>query len=98
MESVDGKDWDELELELIDAGATDIEKDDNGLVIFTEVVDFGKMIKKIEELEIKPSDSGLEYVSKTKKDLSGDEEEKLLNLLDVLDDLDDVDKVFHEAG
>jgi YebC/PmpR family DNA-binding regulatory protein len=96
-EALEGKDFDEIELELIDAGATDIEKEDGSLAVFTEVQGFGAMLKKLEELGITPTDSGLEYVAKTKKELTPEQEEKLMHLLDVLDDNDDVDKVFHEA-
>jgi len=105
--NIEGKNRDEIELELIDTGATDIQKEDglsseasakDGVItIFTEVNDFGNMMKKIEELELKPKDSGLEYVPKETKKLDEEQEEKLLKLLDLLEENDDVDQVFHNA-
>lgn len=88
----------EVDLELIDAGATDIIREDGSIIIMSEVADFGTLLKKIEEWGVLPRDSGLEYVAKTKKQLSAEDEEKLHKLLEILDDHDDVDSVFHEAA
>ena len=49
-------DWDieELELEIIDAGAEDIELEDGFVTVTTALEDFGTMQKKLEELNIEP--------------------------------------------
>ncbi len=89
---------DELELALIDAGATDMQRDDDTTVVFCEVADYGSLMKKIEELGIEPKDSGLEYVAKTTKQLNDEDESKLAHIIELLEDNDDVESVFHEAA
>ncbi|MEZ5196936.1 MAG: YebC/PmpR family DNA-binding transcriptional regulator [Bacteroidales bacterium] len=55
-------DIEEFELELIDAGAEDIEVEDDFLSITTAMEDFGKMQKKLEEMEIEPESAELQRI------------------------------------
>lgn len=87
--------FEELELEFIDAGAEDIEIDDNNVTITCALEDFGNLNKKFEELKIIPSSAELERIPNDTKELSVDAARSVMKLIDALEDDDDVQKVFH---
>ena len=95
--SAEERDLDELELELIDGGAEDLEHDkaENELIITVAFEDFGNMQKKLEDLDIEPKNAVLERIPSTTTTLSLDDSKKVLNLIDSLEDDDDVQNVFH---
>ena len=71
---------DEVELDLIDAGAQSIEDDGDFYVITTDMENFGKMNKKLEELT---------------KTLDKETAMKFLRLVEEVEDNDDVQNVYH---
>lgn len=86
---------DDLELELIDAGAEDIELSDDFFNITTAKEDFGRMQKKLEELKIEPESAALQRIPHETVKLSDDDARKVLKVIDIFEDDDDVQKVFH---
>lgn len=90
-------DVDTLTMELIDAGAEDVERDeDNFITIKGEVSSYGDLHKKLEEMKIKVEDSDLERLPLNTKDVTNKESyEKILKLIDALEEDDDVQKVYH---
>jgi YebC/PmpR family DNA-binding regulatory protein len=86
---------DELEMELIDAGAEDITVDDDVFNITTAMEDFGNMIKKLEQLKIEPESASLQRIPKNMVALDEDASRKVLKLIDILEDDDDVQNVYH---
>ena len=52
----------EFELELIEGGASSIEKEDDLITIYTEFQDFGLMSSKLEELEIESKNSEVQRI------------------------------------
>jgi len=88
-------DQDELEMELIDAGAEEIELDEDIFTITTAMEDFGNMMKKLEELNIEPENASLQRIPKTTETLDVESARKLLKLIDILEEDDDVQQVFH---
>ena len=86
---------DALVLDLIDAGATDIENDENNLYLTCSVQNFGNIQKTLENLEIEPMSAHLEYFPKSYIHLNDSEAIKALKLIDSLEDDDDVQKVYH---
>lgn len=90
-------DVDELTMELIDAGAEEVERDeDNFITVKGAVESYGDLYKKLESMKIKVEDSGLERVSLNTKDVKSKENyEKILKLIDALEEDDDVQKVYH---
>lgn len=90
-------DVDELTMELIDAGAEDVERDeDNFITIKGAVESYGDIYKKLEAMKIKVEDSGLERMPLNTKDVTNKESyEKILKLIDALEEDDDVQKVYH---
>lgn len=89
-------DQDEFELEVIDAGAEDIELDDERFFhITTSMEDFGLMMKKLEELGIEPESAELQRIPHETKTLDKDSALKILKVVELFEDDDDVQQVFH---
>jgi transcriptional/translational regulatory protein YebC/TACO1 len=88
-------DMEELELELIDAGAEEIEIEDENITVYTALEDFGNLNKKFEELKIEVSSAELQRIPNDTKELPVNEAKSVLKLIDVLEDDDDVQNVFH---
>ena len=83
------------ELELIDAGAEDISEEDDYITVITTMDDFGRMQKKIEELEIVVENARLQRIPKDYAALGKEETKKIMRALDVFDEDDDVQNVYH---
>ncbi len=88
-------DEEEFELEVIDAGAEDIELEEGFFSITTAMEDFGRMQKKLEELGIEPESAELQRIPHETITLDKDTALKILKVIDVFEDDDDVQKVFH---
>lgn len=88
-------DQDELELELIDAGAEDIEVNDDTIVVYTPMADFGRMQKKLDELGIEAENASLQRIPNDYKTLEPQMAMKVLRLIDEFEDNDDVQNVYH---
>jgi len=88
-------DTEEFELEMIDAGAENMEKNDDVFVITSAFEDFGNVSKKLEELGIEPASQELERIPTTTSKLDVEAGKKVIRLVEHLDDDDDVQKVFH---
>jgi YebC/PmpR family DNA-binding regulatory protein len=85
----------ELELELIDGGALEFEKDEELLTIYTDFVDFGKMSTKLEELNIEPKNAELQRIPLNTIELELEQSKQILNLIDKFEEDDDVQNVYH---
>jgi YebC/PmpR family DNA-binding regulatory protein len=85
----------EFELEMIDAGAEDIEIDDEFINITAAKEDFGRMQKKFEEMGIEPESAGLQRIPNETVKLRDDDARKVLKVIELFEDDDDVQKVFH---
>ncbi|HPE34001.1 MAG TPA: YebC/PmpR family DNA-binding transcriptional regulator [Bacteroidales bacterium] len=90
-----GMSMDEFELEMIDAGAEDIETEENTITVTTSMEDFGKMQKKLEELEIEVENAELQRIPNDTVTLEPEAARKILRIVDLFEDDDDVQKVFH---
>ena len=88
-------DSDEFELEMIDAGAEDIELDDDFFTVTTSLEDFGNMQKKLEEMNIEPENSLLERIPHETINLDIEHAKKIMNVIEMFEDDDDVQNVFH---
>ncbi|HLN21214.1 MAG TPA: YebC/PmpR family DNA-binding transcriptional regulator [Bacteroidales bacterium] len=91
----DGFNLDDLELEMIDAGAQDFEVDGDTLTVTCAMEDFGSLNKKLNELGIEPDEAGLKRIPTTQKKLDVDSARKVLRLVDALEDDDDIQFVYH---
>jgi len=90
-------DWDDFELEMIDGGAEEVEKDDEEgeVIITTAFEDFGAMANKLESLKIEIKSAELQRLPNTMKKPSKEDEEKIMKMLERFDGDDDVQNVFH---
>lgn len=89
---------DELELDLIDAGAEDIERNDEETVIYTKFTEFGHMQKFLESRHLEAKSSELQYLPNTTKELSEEQQDEVLKLVETLEADDDVQTVYHNLA
>ncbi|MBD0400810.1 YebC/PmpR family DNA-binding transcriptional regulator [Flammeovirga sp. EKP202] len=89
-------DIEELELELIDAGAEDFEIEDEFITIYSQMEDFGTVNKKLEELGVEVSSANLQRIPHATKAVDDETLEVVMKLIDRLEDDDDVQNVFHD--
>jgi YebC/PmpR family DNA-binding regulatory protein len=89
---------DELELDLIDAGAEDIEKNEDGIIVYTKFTEFGHMLKFLESKHLEAKSSELQYIPTTTKELSEAEQDEVLKLVELLEADDDVQAVYHNLA
>lgn len=91
----EGFNIDDLELEMIDAGAEDFEVNGDTLTITCAKEDFKNVSKKLNELGIEPEESGLKRVANDTKKLDVESAKKVLKFIEVLEDDDDIQNVYH---
>jgi YebC/PmpR family DNA-binding regulatory protein len=85
----------EFELEIIDAGAEDLDVQDEMFVITTAMEDFGAMQKKLDQLGVEAENASLQRVPLETKKLEKDPAIRVLKLIDEFEDDDDVQNVYH---
>ena len=85
----------ELELELIDFGADEIESDEEEIVIYTAFTDFGNMQKALETKKFDIISSELERIPNLTVELSDAQVEEVMKLVSKLEEDDDVQTVYH---
>ncbi len=80
---------------VLDAGAQDIQTDEEGLTeVVCEVAKFHAVKTSIEHAKLVPESAEITWKPQSETQLSGDEALKMQKLLDALEDLDDVQNVF----
>jgi YebC/PmpR family DNA-binding regulatory protein len=94
-EALEGKDLDEVEMELIDGGAEEVERNDQGLEVTTAFEDFGNMQKKLEEIQIEAASAELQYIPHSTTALGVEESRQVLAAIEKFEEDDDVNNVFH---
>jgi YebC/PmpR family DNA-binding regulatory protein len=93
--NAEGLDKDELELELIDFGADEVEQIDNEIFVYTPLQDFGRMQKALEEMKINVMSSELQRFPTSTVEVTKAQEEEVLDLIDKFEQEDDVSAVYH---
>jgi YebC/PmpR family DNA-binding regulatory protein len=99
----EGINTEELEFELIDAGLEEMgegtgENGETVLVLRCAFNDFGSLQKALEEKNINPISSEVEWIPVTTVSLSEEQAQDVLKLVDKLEQDEDVQKVFHNMG
>jgi transcriptional/translational regulatory protein YebC/TACO1 len=89
---------DEMELDLIDAGAEDIEKNQDEIIVYTKFTEFGHMQKFLESKNLEAKSSELHYIPTTTKELSENHQDEVLKLVEVLEADEDVQQVYHNLA
>ncbi|MDD3284191.1 MAG: YebC/PmpR family DNA-binding transcriptional regulator [Patescibacteria group bacterium] len=85
---------DEQELLIIDAGADDIEKTEDGIMILTSIENLQKTQEKLKDV-IEIENAEVEYIAKNKVKMQNPE--KLEKLIEMLDENDDVNNFYTNA-
>ncbi len=85
----------DIELDLIDSGAQDIDDNGEAYVVTTAMEDFGKMNRKLEELKVEVENASLQRIPNDFKTTDTSTALKLLRLVDEIEDNDDVQNVYH---
>ena len=85
----------DLELEMIDAGAQNIDIDGNDITITCAKEDFGSVNRKLNDLAIDIEEAGLKRIPNDTKELDVETAKKALKLIEAIEDDDDVQFVFH---
>ena len=85
----------ELELELIDYGADEIESDEEEIIIYAAFTDFGTMQKALEAKGLNIISSELERIPTYTVELSDEQVTEVMALVEKLEEDDDVQTVYH---
>jgi len=88
------KELDEIELELIDFGLTEIEEEDGALYIYGDYASFGTLSEGIEKLGLEAKKASLQYIANSPISLNEEQMSEVEKLLDKLEDDDDVQAVY----
>ena len=99
----EGLNAEDLELELIDYGLEELgegtgENGETSLIVRCGFSDFGNMQKALEEKNITPISSEVEWIPTTTVPLTDTQAEDVSKLIEKLEQDDDVQKVFHNMG
>lgn len=90
-------DEDTMLMAALEAGAEEMQREDDVYVVTTEVSSFHAVQDALKEAGIRIQEAELAFLAKATVGIGGDDAAKLLRLLDALDDLDDVQKVHTNA-
>jgi|LakMenEpi03Aug12_release.lakeMendotaPanAssembly.Ray.scaffolds.fasta_scaffold172816_3 YebC/PmpR family DNA-binding regulatory protein len=86
----------ELELELIDGGLTELQVEDDLIFAYADFNDFGNLSKALEEKGIEVIESTYDKIPDFYKEgLTDEQAEEVIKLIDKLEEDDDVTLVFH---
>lgn len=85
----------EFELEIIDAGAEEIEINDGIFIITTQLDDFGAVQEKLEEMNIEAENAELQRIPNSTKMLDTELAIKVVKVIEEFEDNEDVQNVYH---
>lgn len=94
IEKTDEIDLEELELELIDAGLTEIDSHDESIFLYGDYTDFGNLSKALEDKGIETVKANLQRIATSPIEFTEDQMEDVEKLIDRLEEDDDVNAVF----
>ncbi len=88
-------DWDDFEMEMIDGGAEEIDKDEEEVMITTAFEDFGSLSHKLDELGIEAKSAELQRIPNNTKEVSEEQFKANMKMLERFEEDDDVQNVYH---
>lgn len=88
-------DAEEFEMEMIEAGAEDMQLEDGYFNITTAMENFGAMMKKLEALKIEPESAQLQRIPKDTTKLDLESAKKVMRLIEMFEEDDDIQAVYH---
>ncbi len=93
--AIAGKDLDEFEMELIDGGADDVVRDEEGLIVLAPYTGFGAMQQKLETLGVQSKSAELKRFPLSTMPADLTTARNVMRLIDLLEEDDDVNAVYH---
>jgi len=96
--SAEGLNKEELELELIDFGADEIEEIEGEIYVYTPFTEFGNMQKALEEKGYNVISAEAQRIPTSTTTLTEEQEEEVLALIEKIEEDDDVQAVYHNLG
>lgn len=98
--SLEGRNADDLEMELIDAGAEDIEVDteENVMTAYTDFNNFVHMQRALEEKKIEALTAEMQRLPLNTVSLTEEQMDEIMKLVDRIEEDDDVQNVFHNIA
>src|SRR5574344_474027 len=94
----EGMDIEELELEMIDYGAEEMEMDENEIVIYGQPEDFARIQNYLEENQYEIVSAEFERFPNDTKELNEEQRATLDKLIEKLEDDEDVSNVYHNMA
>lgn len=94
----EGLEVEELELELIDFGADEVDVEENEVVIYGAFESFGAIQKFLEEKGFEITNAEFERIPFDTKELTEEQEAEVQKVFDKFDEDDDVQNYFHNMG
>lgn len=91
----EGRDQEELELELIDHGLEEVKRDEEELLLYTDFENYGTLQSALDEMDIEIKEAKLERIPTHYKKLSDEEVEEVIKFIEKMEDDDDVMNVYH---
>lgn len=89
---------DDYELDLIDAGAEDIQREEEEIIVYTKFTEFGQMQKFLESKGLTAKSSELQYIPTTTKELGEKEFDEVMECVTALEEDEDVQNVYHNLA
>jgi YebC/PmpR family DNA-binding regulatory protein len=90
-------DLDSFELDLADAGAEDVKREEEGIVILTKMEDLQKVKQFLDSKNIATESAEIEYVAREEMEASGEDKEKLKKFIEELENNEDVSDYYHNV-
>ncbi len=88
-------DADEFEMEMIEAGAEDMQLEEGYYTVTTAMENFGPMMKRLEALKIEPESAQLQRIPKDTTKLDLESAKKVMRLIEMFEEDDDIQAVYH---
>ncbi|MCL6494884.1 MAG: YebC/PmpR family DNA-binding transcriptional regulator [Ignavibacterium sp.] len=82
---------------VLDAGADDLQTEEDFFEITTSVENFEPVRKALQENNLKVDNASLQWVAKNTLQVKGEDAEKVMKLIEALEDCDDVQNVYSNA-
>lgn len=92
-----GKTEDEIMEIILDAGADDLQTEDDFYEIQTSIESFEPVRRALVEKKINIDNASLQWIAQNMISVSGEDGEKVIKLIEALEDLDDVQNVYSNA-
>lgn len=82
---------------VLDAGADDLQTEEEFYEITTSVENFEAVRKALQENNLKVDNASLQWIAKNTLEVKGEDAEKVMKLIETLEDCDDVQNVYSNA-